>query len=69
VRERGMVTTWPHPINPGLHLVSSPIKLSATPVRTDRPPPLLGEQTDEVLRTLLGYSEAHISALKEGQVI
>ena len=26
-------------------------------------------QTDEVLRTLLGYSEAHISALKEGQVI
>ena len=69
VRERGMVTTWPHPINPGLHLVSSPIKLSATPVRTDRPPPLLGEQTDEVLRTVLGYSEAHISALKEGQVI
>ena len=69
VRARGMVTTWPHPINPGLHLVSSPIKLSATPVRTDRPPPLLGEQTDEVLRTLLGYSEAHISALKEGQVI
>ena len=38
-------------------------------LRTDRPPPLLGEQTDEVLRTLLGYSEAHISALKEGQVI
>ena len=26
-------------------------------------------QTDEVLRTLLGYSEPHISALKEGQVI
>lgn len=69
VRERGMVTTWQHPVNPGLHLVSSPIKLSATPVRTDRPPPLLGEQTEDVLRTVLGYSEARIHALKEGEVI
>jgi crotonobetainyl-CoA:carnitine CoA-transferase CaiB-like acyl-CoA transferase len=49
--------------------VSSPIRLSATPVRTDRPPPLLGEQTDEVLRTVLGYSDAHIEALREGGVI
>ena len=69
VRERGMVTTWQHPVNPGLHLVSSPIKLSATPVRTDRPPPLLGEQTEDVLRNVLGYSEARIHALKEGEVI
>ena len=69
VRERGMVTTWNHPVNPDLHLVSSPIRLSATPVRTDRPPPLLGEQTEEVLRTVLGYSEARINALKEGEVI
>ncbi len=69
VRERGMVSTWQHPVNPGLHLVSSPIKLSATPVRTDRPPPLLGEQTEDVLRTVLGYSEARIHALKEGEVI
>ena len=69
VRERGMVTTWNHPVNPELHLVASPIRLSATPVRTDRPPPLLGEQTDEVLRTLLGYSEARIAALREEGVI
>ena len=64
-----MVTTWNHPVNPELHLVASPIRLSATPVRTDRPPPLLGEQTDEVLRTLLGYSEARIAALREEGVI
>ncbi|HWS05086.1 MAG TPA: CoA transferase, partial [Burkholderiaceae bacterium] len=69
VRERGMVTTWNHPVNPELHLVSSPIRLSATPVRADRPPPLLGEQTEEVLRTVLGYSDARIAALKEGSVI
>jgi crotonobetainyl-CoA:carnitine CoA-transferase CaiB-like acyl-CoA transferase len=69
VRERGMVTPWQHPVNADLHLVSSPIKLSATPVRTDLPPPLLGQHTDDVLRAMLGYSDAQISALKEGEVI
>jgi crotonobetainyl-CoA:carnitine CoA-transferase CaiB-like acyl-CoA transferase len=27
--------------------VASPIKLSATPVRTDLPPPLLGQHTEK----------------------
>lgn len=69
VRERGMITTWRHPVNPALHLVASPIKLSATPVRTDLPPPLLGEQTQDVLRTVLGYEQTRIDALKESGVI
>jgi crotonobetainyl-CoA:carnitine CoA-transferase CaiB-like acyl-CoA transferase len=69
VRERGMVTTWQHPVNADLHLVSSPIKLGATPVRTDLPPPLLGQHTGDVLRTMLGYSDAQISALKKSEVI
>jgi len=33
-----------------LTLVASPMKFSATPVQYHRPPPLLGEHTDEVLR-------------------
>ena len=69
VRERGMVTTWPHPIQPALNLVSSPIKLSATPVRTDLPPPLLGQHTEEVLRTVLGYADTQIGALKKSGVV
>jgi crotonobetainyl-CoA:carnitine CoA-transferase CaiB-like acyl-CoA transferase len=64
-----MVDHWAHPLKDELRLVASPLKLGRTPVRTERPPPLLGQHTDEVLRTVLGYSEAHISALKEGQVI
>jgi hypothetical protein len=47
--ERGMVHAWDHPLAPGVRLVASPLKLSATPVRTDLPPPLLGQHTDEVL--------------------
>ena len=69
VRERGMVTTWKHPVNADLHLVASPIKLGATPVRADRPPPLLGEHTDEVLREMLGYTDAQIAHLKNAEVI
>ncbi len=69
VRARGMVGTWSHPLQPRLPLTSSPIKLSATPVRTDLPPPLLGQHTREVLQSVLGYSEAHVAALKEKAVI
>ncbi len=69
VQERGMVTEWPHPLKDGLRLVSSPMKLSATPVRTDLAPPLLGQHTDEVLRDVLNYPDEKLSELKEGKVI
>ena len=69
IEARGMITHWKHPVKDNLRLVSSPIKLSATPVRTDLPPPLLGQHTDEVLRALLNYSEQKLSDLKNSQVI
>jgi crotonobetainyl-CoA:carnitine CoA-transferase CaiB-like acyl-CoA transferase len=69
IEARGMVTEWKHPVKDDLKLVSSPIRLSATPVRTDLPPPLLGQHTDEVLRELLNYSEAKLSELKSGKAI
>jgi crotonobetainyl-CoA:carnitine CoA-transferase CaiB-like acyl-CoA transferase len=52
VRERGMTVTVPHPHNDALELVASPMKLSATPVQLRRPPPLLGQHTDEVLEEI-----------------
>ena len=64
VQQRGMVTHWQHPLKADLKLVSSPLKLSATPVRTDLPPPLLGQHTDEVLGALLGLDGARIAALR-----
>jgi crotonobetainyl-CoA:carnitine CoA-transferase CaiB-like acyl-CoA transferase len=69
VRERGMVTAWSHPLADPVRLVASPLKLSGTPVRSDLPPPLLGEHTDEVLRELLGYDAARIAALRAQEVI
>ncbi|HLL10444.1 MAG TPA: CaiB/BaiF CoA-transferase family protein [Rubrivivax sp.] len=49
VLARGMVTQVVHPHSDGLQLVASPMKLSATPVHVRRPPPLLGQHTEEVL--------------------
>jgi crotonobetainyl-CoA:carnitine CoA-transferase CaiB-like acyl-CoA transferase len=69
IEARGMVTEWHHPVKDDLKLVSSPIRLSATPVRTDLPPPLLGQHTDEVLRELLNYSDSKLSELKGGKTI
>ena len=69
VRERGMVHQWDHPLAGPLNLVSSPLKLSGTPVRTAMPPPLLGEHTQEVLTELLGWDDERITALRDQEVI
>jgi crotonobetainyl-CoA:carnitine CoA-transferase CaiB-like acyl-CoA transferase len=69
VQARGMVTAWDHPLSPGLRLVASPMKLSATPVRNELPPPLLGQHTQEVLSQVLGWDDARIGALRQEGVI
>jgi crotonobetainyl-CoA:carnitine CoA-transferase CaiB-like acyl-CoA transferase len=69
VNERGMVTHWTHPLQPDLRLVASPLKLGTTPVRTDLPPPLLGEHTDEVLRELLQCGDERLAALRATKAI
>ncbi|MGM9428430.1 CaiB/BaiF CoA transferase family protein [Hydrogenophaga sp. MI9] len=59
VLARGMVHRWEgeqaHPLADQVDLVASPIRLSATPVRSQRPPPLLGEHQAEVLADWLGH--------------
>ncbi|MDP2256062.1 MAG: CaiB/BaiF CoA-transferase family protein [Polaromonas sp.] len=68
IEARHMVTEWQHPVKADLRLVASPIKLSATPVRGPGsgglPPPLLGQHTDDVLRSVLNYSDAQLAELK-----
>lgn len=69
VRERNMVHQWDHPLAGPLNLVASPLKLGATPVRTDTPPPLLGQHTTQVLGEVLGWDEQRIAALRAQEVI
>ncbi len=68
VNARNMRTSVKHPYNDDLQLVGSPIKLSRTPVNTERAPPLLGEHSDEILADL-GYCESDIAALKSKGVL
>jgi crotonobetainyl-CoA:carnitine CoA-transferase CaiB-like acyl-CoA transferase len=69
VRERGMVHRWEHPLAGSMDLVASPLKLGGTPVRTDSPPPLLGQHTDEVLAEVLGWTAERIAALRAQEVL
>jgi len=64
VRERAMTVEMPHPLAGTVRMVASPLKLSATPVRYRRAPPLLGEHTEAVL-TELGLDAAAIADLRE----
>ena len=69
VQSRDMVHTRDRPGTGPVNLVSSPMKLSATPVRNDVAPPLLGQHTDAVLGELLGYSSEKIQQLRKDAII
>lgn len=69
VKARNMVVQIPHPLNEGFVTVGSPIKLSETPVEYTRPPPMLGEHTDAVLKGLLGLDDATLDGMKARGVL
>jgi crotonobetainyl-CoA:carnitine CoA-transferase CaiB-like acyl-CoA transferase len=68
VQSRDMRITVPHPLSGTVDLIGNPLKLSATPVTYRRPPPTLGQHTDEVLREL-GLGDADIAALRAAGAI
>ena len=66
---REMIATVEHPTVGDLKLVGPPYKFSGTPAAVRRPPPMLGEHTDEILREELGLDTAAITALRRDRVI
>lgn len=69
VLSREMLVEIPHPTIGALRLTGVPIKLSRSRGSVRRHPPLLGEHTEEVLKELLGVSDAELAALHEEEVV
>jgi crotonobetainyl-CoA:carnitine CoA-transferase CaiB-like acyl-CoA transferase len=65
---RGMVQAVDHPALGRLEVLGSPLKLSASPPAIERPAPLLGEHTTQVLREA-GYTDEAIARMREAGAI
>ena len=70
VQARGMCVEVEHPASDEkVKLVASPVRFSETPITDYIAPPMLGQHNREILRELLGKSEAEIAALEARKVI
>ncbi|MCC7366484.1 MAG: CoA transferase [Dehalococcoidia bacterium] len=65
---RGMVREVEHPTRGLVQLLGNPVRLSASPTEFEAAP-LLGRDTDEVLRAELGLDDAALEGLREHRVI
>ncbi|MEK9646271.1 MAG: CoA transferase, partial [Alphaproteobacteria bacterium] len=68
---REMVVNVPHPLAgpEGAALIASPMKFTGTPVQYRYAPPMIGQQTDEVLREQLGLGDGDLDDLREKGII
>jgi formyl-CoA transferase len=68
LRANGVVTTVEHPERGSYHTVSSPIRLSDSPVEVERSP-LLGEHNEDVYGGELGLTAGELAELSSNGVI
>ena len=64
INRDGTVVEVDHPTRGKYLTVGNPIKLSDSPAEVRRSP-LLGEHSEEILRKVLGFSEAEIEAARK----
>ena len=69
VHHRGMVAQVHHEQLGALPTLGTPVKIDGADKVALAPPPRLGEHTEATLNTLLGYSAARVTALREAGAV
>ncbi|MGQ0511494.1 MAG: CaiB/BaiF CoA transferase family protein [Betaproteobacteria bacterium] len=69
VKHRQLRVDIPHSLGGMAPVVASPLRLSKTPVEYRLAPPTLGQHNEEVLKDLLGKSQAEFDQLKAGGIV
>ena len=64
VVHRGLRVCAPHAAGGEVAMVRNPMRFSETPIAPGHAPPVLGQHTDEVLRSVLQMPDAEIAALR-----
>ena len=62
IKARNMIVELEHPVAGHLKMAGVPVKMSATPGAVERPAPMLGQHTAELLKEILGWDEAKTAA-------
>ncbi|MCZ4282780.1 CaiB/BaiF CoA-transferase family protein [Kiloniella laminariae] len=65
LKQRGILKNYQHPSGAMQDLVSTPMRFSQSRSGAERPPPMLGQHTDEVLEELLQTSREDIAKLRQ----
>jgi crotonobetainyl-CoA:carnitine CoA-transferase CaiB-like acyl-CoA transferase len=68
VRERGLVRDFPHPTAGTVPQVMSPFRFGSAPGNSERPPPVLGQHTEEILAEF-GFDGAAIAGLRNRGIV
>jgi crotonobetainyl-CoA:carnitine CoA-transferase CaiB-like acyl-CoA transferase len=69
VKARGTKIHMTHPVAGKIPLVASPLRMSQTPVQYRHAPPLLGQDTQDVLRDLMGMTPEAVADLMQQGVV
>jgi crotonobetainyl-CoA:carnitine CoA-transferase CaiB-like acyl-CoA transferase len=68
-RALGIVQNVPHPLYGSIKMARSPLNLDGQALPVRRPPPRLGEHTDQVLSEVLGMDADTLALLRQEKVL
>ena len=69
IQARGLRVTMPHGAGGEVAVAGNPVRMSGTPPSYRLAPPLLGADTEAVLRERLGMSLAEVEALRAAGLV